>query len=224
MTRLAVCPRHRGFRTSTARAGALAAAAATAAVAGCSSGATSSSPAAGTSPSATTPTPPATGKHHQQPTVRGTITAENSDTWTVTTAKGAAWTVTLTPPQRSVPRTPRPAHKTSPSALKSSRPISAAAQRSAPPASTPPQPHTPQPISGAHRLTHKPFTATFDEIDPRGTTLTANRRNALVNTILRLRHLLDDPSSCGQGWGDCAANGVFGPTRWAVVRWDGHCE
>jgi hypothetical protein len=23
---------------------------------------------------------------------------------------------------------------------------------------------------------------------------------------------------------DCAANGVFGPTRRAVVRWDGHCE
>ena len=23
---------------------------------------------------------------------------------------------------------------------------------------------------------------------------------------------------------DCAANGVFGPTRRTVVRWDGHCE
>ena len=23
---------------------------------------------------------------------------------------------------------------------------------------------------------------------------------------------------------DCAANGVFGPTRRAEVRWDGHCE
>ncbi len=63
---------------------------ATAAVAGCSN-----APASPPAPSAA-PTPAPSGKHAEQG-VRGQVTAETATSWTVTTAKGKAFTVTVGP-------------------------------------------------------------------------------------------------------------------------------
>ncbi|HEX4252667.1 MAG TPA: DUF5666 domain-containing protein [Pseudonocardia sp.] len=50
-----------------------------------------------TAPPSTGAPAPSAGANHHDRALRGTISAENADTWTVTNAKGAAYTVDITP-------------------------------------------------------------------------------------------------------------------------------
>lgn len=51
----------------------------------------------GGSASSSSPAPAAPAKPHYPNVMRGTISAENANTWTVTSAKGVAYTVSITP-------------------------------------------------------------------------------------------------------------------------------
>lgn len=59
-------------------------------ISACSGGSASSS-----SPASAAPAAPAAPRHPDM--MRGTISAENANTWTVTSAKGVAYTVNITP-------------------------------------------------------------------------------------------------------------------------------
>ncbi|MGH3550242.1 MAG: hypothetical protein ACRDQU_19435 [Pseudonocardiaceae bacterium] len=67
---------------------------ATLTVSACSSG-SPSSPSTPAPSSAAAPTAPA--KHHHQRALRGTISAENGNAWTLNTVKGTTYTINITP-------------------------------------------------------------------------------------------------------------------------------